>query len=361
LNIFNTIQKIAGALILLLAGWVHSFAQDPTFAQFVNFRVYLNPAATGSEKGLNIAMIYKNQWHYVPGGFNTYGLSMDVQSARLSSGVGFIAYRDVESKAMTLNYIGASYAYIVRISKSINLHIGILAAFANKKLDASRLIFSDQLDPEIGVLPGGGGTAIPLRTVNYFDLDAGVLLRYRFKMKRDHYVHNSFGFAVHHLTRPDESFLNIDTKVPMRFTVNYGSMFPIYRGKNSREPAFYLSPVFKFDFQQKLQVYTIGTYATFKPLYAGVMYQLNKFSGTSTNGIIFTGGLDWDLGQDNNVTMNVGYSYQMDFTGVTTKSQGQHEVSLRMNFNNVQMQSPKKKPNKINCYDFEDKKAVKLF
>ena len=347
-------------ILVVLAGCMHTFAQDPSFAQFFNFRVYLNPASTGSEKGLNVAMIYKNQWHYVPGGFNTYGVSMDVQSSRLSSGLGMLVYRDVEANAMTTNYVGGSYAYIVRISKSVNLHIGIMAAFVNKKLDGSRLIFSDQLDPEIGVLPGGGGTAVPLRTVNYFDLDAGTLLRFGFKMN-GHAVHNSIGFAVHHLTRPDESFLNIDTKIPMRFTVHYGSMFPIYRGRIKREVSFYLSPVFKFDFQQKLQVYTTGVYATFKTVYAGALYQLNKFSGTSTNGIIFTGGLDWDFGKDDNVTMNVGYSYQMDVTGVTTKSQGQHEVSLRMNFNNVQLQAPKKKPKKINCYDFEDKKAVKLF
>lgn len=349
-------------MLLLLTGLSLAHAQDPTFAQFVNFRVYNNPAATGSEKGLNLAMIYKNQWHYVPGGFNTYGLSLDVQSSRLSSGIGMLAYRDVEAQALTTNYIGASYAYIVRISKSVNLHFGILAAFVNKKLDASRLIFSDQLDPEIGVLPGGGGsTDIPLRNVNYFDLDAGTLLRFRFKMGK-HNAHNAIGFAVHHLTRPDESFLNIETKVPMRFTVHYGSMLPIVRSKLKREPSFYLSPVFKFDFQEKLRVYTAGSYATFRPLYAGVLYQLNQFNGSSTNGLIFTGGIDWDLGKDNEVTTNVGYSYQMDFTGVTTKSKGQHEVSLRFNFNYVQIRSPQKtKGKRLDCYDFMGKNAVKLF
>ena len=87
-----------------------SKAQDPTFAQFYQFRTYLNPAATGSEKGLNVAMIYKNQWNYVPGGFNTYGMSVDVQSARISSGVGVTAYRNVEAKTLQTNYISASFS-----------------------------------------------------------------------------------------------------------------------------------------------------------------------------------------------------------------------------------------------------------
>jgi type IX secretion system PorP/SprF family membrane protein len=336
-------------------------AQDPTFAQFYQFRMYLNPAATGSERGMNVAMIYKNQWNYVPGGFNTYGISMDVQSARLSSGIGIMAYRDVEAKTLQTNYVSASYAYIAKISRNINLHFGINAAFVNKSIDRSRLIFSDQLDPEVGVVPGGSSTNIVLRKVNYFDLDAGVLLRFRYDIN-DHPVHNSLGFAVHHLTRPDESFENIATKIPMRFTVHYGSMFPISRGSNKRNIDFYLSPVFKFDFMEKLRVYNLGAITTFKPVYAGVMYQMNRFRDNNTHGLIITGGVDWDFGADDFMTMNVGYSYQLDFTGVTSRSRGQHEVTLRMNFNNVALYSPKKKKGKkIDCYDFPGKNAVKLF
>lgn len=104
--------------MLLISAIGISRAQDPTFAQFYQYRTYLNPAATGSEKGLNVAMIYKNQWNYVPGGFNTYGIAADVQSARASSGFGVTAYRDVEAKTLQTNYVGASYAYIAKISKT---------------------------------------------------------------------------------------------------------------------------------------------------------------------------------------------------------------------------------------------------
>lgn len=339
-----------------------AFSQDPSFAQFLNFRTYLNPAATGSERGLNVAMIYKNQWFYVPGGFNTYGISADVQSNRVSSGIGIMAYRNVEAKLLVRNYVGASYAYIVRISKSANLHFGIRAAFVNNAIDRSKLLFSDQIDPDIG--PNGGGssaTNLPLRTVNYFDLDAGTLLRFKFDIN-DKPVHNSFGFAVSHLTRPDESFLNIETKIPMRFTIHYGSMFPIYSKKMyNRDPMFYISPVFKFDYQSKIRSYHAGFYTTFKPIYTGIMYQLSKFSYSNTHGLIILGGVDWDLGKDDMMTLNVGYSYQIDFVGVGTKSRGQHEISLRMNFNNVGIKSPKKKGRAINCYEFPGKKSIKIF
>lgn len=355
------LKSVFLSFVLISVCYNLSLAQDPTFAQFYQFRTYLNPAATGSEKGLNVAMIYKNQWNYVPGGFNTYGIALDVQSARISSGVGVTAYRSVEAKTLQTNYFSASYAYIARISKNINLHIGINGAFLNKSIDRSRLIFTDQLDPEVGVVPGGSSTNIVLRKVNMFDLDAGVLLRFRYDIHKRP-VHNSLGFAVHHLTRPDESFENISTKIPMRFTVTYGAIFPVSRGKYKRSVDFYVSPVFKFDFQEKLRVYNAGMFATFKPIYAVAMYQFNKFSNNSTHGLIFVGGIDWDLGKDNLMTLNVGYSYQLDFTGVTTKSRGQHEVTMRMNFNNVALLQPKKKKGKkIDCYDFPGKNAVKLF
>lgn len=347
--------------LLILSLFAVAFGQDPSFAQFYQYRTYLNPAATGSEKGLNVAMIYKNQWNYVPGGFNTYGIGVDVQSARISSGVGVTAYRSVEAKAIQTNYFSASYAYIARISRNVNLHIGINAAFVNKSLDRSRLIFTDELDPEVGVVPGGSSTDVVLHKINMFDLDAGLLLRFRYDIN-EHPVHNSLGFAVHHLTRPDESFQNISTKIPMRFTITYGAMFPVSRGKYKRNIDFYVSPVFKFDFQEKLRVYNAGMFATFKPIYAGAMYQFNKFSNNSTHGLIFVGGVDWDLGQDNFMTLNVGYSYQLDFTGVTSKSRGQHEVTMRMNFNNVAIMQPKKKKGKkVDCYEFPGKNAVKLF
>jgi hypothetical protein len=54
-------------------------------------------------------------------------------------------------------------------------------------------------------------------------------------------------------------------------------MFPVSRGKYKRNVDFYISPVFKFDYQEKIQVYNTGMFATFKPVYAGVMYQLNKY------------------------------------------------------------------------------------
>ena len=114
---------------------------------FINLERNLNPAATGSRKGLNVSMIYKNQWNYVPGGFNTYGISADVQSARISSGVGIMAYRDVEAKTFTNQLCWSIVCIYCPNFKNVNLHIGINGAFVNKSLDRKSINFTDQLDP----------------------------------------------------------------------------------------------------------------------------------------------------------------------------------------------------------------------
>ena len=56
--------------MLLISAIGISHAQDPTFAQFYQFRTYLNPAATGSEKGLNVA---ENVLKWGTGGLNIDG------------------------------------------------------------------------------------------------------------------------------------------------------------------------------------------------------------------------------------------------------------------------------------------------
>ena len=126
------------SFVLLISAIGISRAQDPRL-QFYQYRTYLNLAATGSEKGLNVAMIYKNQWNYMfPVGFSPYVLPQTYNLQRHRLGGNF-AYRDVEAKTLQTNYVGASYAYVVKISKNVNLHIGINGAFVNKSLDKAVL------------------------------------------------------------------------------------------------------------------------------------------------------------------------------------------------------------------------------
>ena len=89
-------KKIYTTALFLLGLWGAVYAQDPSFSQFYANKLYLNPAFAGSQPGLSVSMAYRSQWSYVPGGFKTYNIGVDIQEPLLSSTFGFIALQDQE-------------------------------------------------------------------------------------------------------------------------------------------------------------------------------------------------------------------------------------------------------------------------
>ena len=251
-------------------------AQDPSFSQFLVNKVYLNPAVSGSESGLSISSVYRNQWSGLEDAFSTTSIAAEFQSPKLSSGFGLQFMRDVAGNAaLTTTSVGFGYAYIIRLTKTMNLHVGVGGNYTTQAIDGSKLIFSDQLHELDGVV-GGSNANIPSEQVSYFDMDAGVLMRFALKLKNTS-IHNSVGFAMHHLTRPEASFQNQDSRIPIRYTFHYGSMIPIGKNLTKNRSAFYISPVFKWENQHKASMSTVGSYFMFSPIYAGLFYQFNNF------------------------------------------------------------------------------------
>jgi type IX secretion system PorP/SprF family membrane protein len=342
----------------LLLPYAH--AQDPVFSQFYAYKLYLNPSTSGSEPGLNMAMIYRNQWSQVYKAFSTYGFAADIRSDRLSSGFGIMAWQDRASNIYSSTHLGGTYAYILRLTKNWNVNIGLGAAYMNKRVDADRLVFSDQIDP-VGGITGESVVSVIRDNVHFFDLSTGVMSQFSFDIGR-YEAHNSIGFAVQHLTRPDESFQNLDARLPMRYTVHYGSMIPIDFSKKKSGVSFYFSPVARFDYQAGTKIFTGGFYNIFSPVFFGIFYQDNKFSGGgNTKALILNGGVDIPFSQFTH--MIVGYSYDMDITGVTTRSKGVHEISIRLKIEDMTIfdKQPSKKGKNVPCYKFEGKNAIRLF
>ena len=348
-------------LFCVLVSVITSKAQDPSFSQFYVNKVYLNPAATGADEGLTLTSIYKNQWRAVPGAFHTVGFAMDMQMPRFSSGIGFTGFRDAVSNGALVTYgAGFSYAYIIRIAKEFNIHIGLSANYLRKSIDPSKLIFSDQLDPFLGNI-NSTSAVIPNESVGFFDMGAGILARFTMKIANVD-IHNSIGFAVSHLTSPDESFLNIESKLPRRYTIHYGSMIPIAHNIVKGRSSFYLSPIFKFDYQNSIKIFTAGVLTMLKPFYTGFMFQDNKFNNQDSKTLIFTGGVDADIGDE--INMILGYSYDLNMTGIASPAKGVHELSLKLIFKEaVLFGKPKIKNGKKNtkCYQFKGKNSIRLF
>lgn len=335
-----------------------SFGQDPQFSQSYLSKLYLNPAATGSEPGTSVAVSYRNQWKNVSNSFNTASFAIDAQAPRFSSAFGIKAMYDAAgSSGIRTSTVGLTYAYILRINKQFNIHFGIGTSFFHKGIDRGALIFTSDLNPIDGVV-GNGSSLIVNDKVNFLDIDAGVLFQFSFKIGKK-VVHNSAGFAVHHLTSPVESFQEQESRLPRRYTFHYGAMFPISENIFKKRSVFYISPIIKYEMQNKVDIFTIGFFNTFKPVFVGAMYQDNGFTSEGgTRTLIFTGGINTAFSKTTEFTL--GYSYDLNLSGVTNVSGGVHELAMKFNFAKADL-GRRKGRNRAKCYSFGGKGAVRIF
>ncbi|MEM7105048.1 MAG: PorP/SprF family type IX secretion system membrane protein [Bacteroidota bacterium] len=344
-------------LMVLSFAVVDANAQDPSFSQFYANRIYLNPAFTGVDGGLAFTSSIRNQWTRVPGGFQTYYLSGEIQYPCLSSGFGLTFFQDLEGEAsLKTQSVGFTYAYTIGTDQS-NIHIGLGSRWVEKSIDWSRLIFSDQIDPVFGPFDPETGALNPTSAVpitdsqSWFDADFGVLYRFDIKIKgkkkkgqqkrQTVATRNSVGISIHHLPSlfggkaTDESLQGIESAIPARLTIHAGSIIPIkvFEGKTTSSLSW--SPNFKFDLQSGIEVFTYGFFVMYQGLYTGVFYQ-NRFpipDAENTSELILSFG--GEVFMSKSLRLNFGYSYDANLTGLGPPGGGTHEFTLRMHFTSV--------------------------
>lgn len=366
-------KTILFTFALLVSSVLCVNGQDAAFSQFYANKLYLNPAFAGSQEGLTLATAFRKQWSYVPGGFNTYAASADIQEPFINSAFGFLASKDVEGEGLlTTTNVGFVYGYIAKISKTANIHFGIKTSFAQKSVDWSRYTFTDQLDPVLGIVRPT--TAAPIiQNKSYADFDGGVVARFQSKLfGRD--AHNNIGFAVHHLGQPDASMQEIESPLPRRYTFHAGTMLEVVSFNYSQKRILYLSPNLKFDYQDNIKVVTYGLYALSQPMYIGVFYQ-NKnglIDFNNTNALIFVAGIEGELNRDTRFAL--GYSYDLSTTGLGVRTYGSHEITFMMNFGTASMFGLPKRGkagkglfnsgrsrNGQACYKFQGKNSISIY
>ncbi|MCB0820836.1 MAG: PorP/SprF family type IX secretion system membrane protein, partial [Bacteroidetes bacterium] len=186
------------SVLLLSAILPQLKAQDPQFTQFYANPLYLNPAFAGSVRCPRFVLNYRNQWPAIPGNFVTYSASYDQHFDGINGGLGVLVNNDVAGEG-TLNTLNASliYSYQLEVSRNFSIKAGFQATFAQRTLDWTKLTFGDQIDTRYGFIYNTQEVFGPKSKI-FPDFSAGVL----------GYSENFyFGFAAHHLTQPDQSFL----------------------------------------------------------------------------------------------------------------------------------------------------------
>lgn len=322
-------KKIFIAIIILLLPGAKLFAQDPSFSQFYFNQLYFNPAFSGLSGGLNVNLAHRVLWPNFPGKFNTdkFSCDLDVSGITGLGGIGVLASSDVEGDGSMKTFnVGVPISIrpinfangIDEKYRYINFQTGFLISMIYKSINYDKFVFSDQLDPVNGIIQPS--------SFSYPDITNKIFPDFAFGMVGDYqhapYGRNNktnwnvrLGFALHHLTQPDYSFLGIESKLPIKYVGHINFNLPINKDNN-----FDVAPAFVYEQQSGMQTYFFGSNILWRSIFIGGWYR--KY--TSADAIALVTGLHF--GQKYKVY--ISYSYDMTISDLSSATPGSHEINI---------------------------------
>jgi type IX secretion system PorP/SprF family membrane protein len=295
----KTLAKILLAVSSIALMRTEASAQDPIFTQFYANPLYLNPAFAGSAHCMRMALNYRNQWPALTGQFVTTSASFDKYVCHVG-GVGVLLTNDKAGEGtITTNNASLIYSYVYNLNRFWSVSAGFQGTYAEKKVDWSKLTFGDMIDPRRGFvwqtneIPGTG-------VARYFDMSTGVMAYSKMLY---------FGFAVNHLTEPDEHLQLGPSPLPRKFTGHAGAVIPVGTDVS-------ISPNILFQQQQDFNQLNLGLYVSKGAITGGFWYR-------NADSFILLVGFQQGV-------FKLGYSYDVTVSKLSNRTAGSHEISLQM-------------------------------
>ena len=185
------------------------FSQDIHFSQYSVDRLYFNPANVGDieDNDNRFSMQRKSQWHSVSVPFLSFSTSFERKNIYkdFNLGISFVNDKSGSSK-LTLNQLNIALSKNFNILKVNSFSVGLLAAFGQKSIDYSDLIFEENEN---------------FITNNFLFPDLGFGMNYE---TNDHQILSyNFGISSYHLNSPNNSFNEDEvSKLPVKNNINFG-------------------------------------------------------------------------------------------------------------------------------------------
>ncbi len=317
---------------IILTAPEKAYAQDPEFTQFYANPLYLNPAFAGTARCPRLIMNYRNQWPGVANvTFVTYSASYDQYVEGLHGGLGLLILNDKAGEATWTNgqYSGM-YSYQMNISRKVSLKAGFQGTYMQHSIDKDKIIFGDQIDNKYGVVYVTQDI-IENPSISFFDASAGLLV----------YGKKFFtGFAAHHLTNPEEKFIQ-GGNLPMKLTFHAGTIMYLEEPtRSAKSTGKYISPNILYQQQLAFSQINLGMYYAHGPIVAGIWA---RYSSPNFDSMILLLGIEQGI-------FKFGYSYDFPISALNLRNtHGSHEFSLAMQF---PCKPKKKKFRTITCPSF---------
>ena len=333
MKITRLFSTLFAAGIFSAGSYVH--AQDANWSQYYLNPMWVNPAFTGLDGGMRVISQTRQQWLGVPGHFPCFSVSADVQNLCISSGLGVMASSNSEgSSFLKTTQFGGLYSYrIVLKQRDWVAQAGMMVSAVNKKIDWSKLEFSDQYDASLGFL--GATSQVPPnnQSIMFPDFKGGILFRQNIRNKRHHMVATAvYGFSVDHMTSPDQSLLGLDSRLPSRLLVHGSLVFPLLHTYKSRNDILF-GPTVMYQQQSPMTTLQIGMHLLKLPLYAGLSYRNETVVFLN---MVKSDALIVNLGYEGEITgafhYKLAYSYDLTVSALRDRSAGTHEFVFALEF-----------------------------
>ncbi|MBI3233315.1 MAG: PorP/SprF family type IX secretion system membrane protein [Bacteroidetes bacterium] len=355
-------------LFLFFQSMVYIYAQDPYYSQLFTNRLYLNPALAGANKGLRIATIHRQLWPNVPGPLHTTGFALDLTDPGIGGAIGITAMNDNRGEGfLNTNQFGLIYAYRNLLGRRGNTEFSLASgvSMVNKSIDWTKLEFSDEFDPVLGKKYQSSAQQPANTSIFYSDFDFGFSLNHRIsKYGRDSYI--GWGGAMHHITRPDESFIGVHRRIPIKTSLYVGAMIPV-KNFRSKTPTFffphatYIQQGQKSFNQVNFQAFQAGCFLYKDWYFVGIDYRNSPYTaGRNTDALIVNMGIHSGIGMAG--SYQITYSLDVNLNGLGAQTWGSHEISLIFTFDEYRLggaNGGRKKP--LNCFDFPHRGVFRMF
>ncbi len=205
-------------------------AQDAHFSQYFSSPLTFNPAFTGYFDGAHrLALNIRKQWANVNEPYTTGTVSFDTRIMNNSIGsndrwgLGVMALYDQSGGGIYKNnYFAVSTGFNKGLDAegSQSIGIGVQATFARNSVDFSRISFNTQFNGSGYDLAIPSGETVNNNSVNYVDVNAGIL--YNYKDESDNQF--TVGASMYHILKPTLSYFSGSNQpLQSRYTAHMGA------------------------------------------------------------------------------------------------------------------------------------------
>ena len=292
------ITTIIGGLLALGA---HA-QQDAEFSQYFFNPLYVNPGYAGSRDALSGTLVYRDQWHDLPGSPVTESFSLHSPIPHTGVGLGLSLYNDKLGPLVTQG-VQLTYAYNIRLSLKTKLAIGVSGSLNNLRVHWSDITIDDNSDPSF---LDNGSSLVPDANVGLY------LYRSRFYA----------GVSAVHILQSD---FNLQTSTGD--AAKYFRQYYLFSGvvlKVSQAVNFKPSILVKGTSAAPVNFEVDGAFIFYNKLFLGAGFRTSKRIGIPGTDNMLIGILEYEILDH----LRLGYSYDAFLNRTGQYNSGTHEIML---------------------------------